>query len=64
MCKKRLEKTELEKSISDADTSVKFVEKKKTSTSSEWWQYYHHIIVNGHQLVILIVVYFCSLFNI
>jgi hypothetical protein len=50
MCKKLLTKTELEKPISDADTSVKFVEKKKTLTSSEWWQYYHHIIVNGHHL--------------
>jgi hypothetical protein len=49
MCKKLLTKTELEKLISDADKSVKFVEKKKTSASSEWWQYYHHIIVNGHQ---------------
>lgn len=48
MCKNLLTKTELEKLISDADASVKFVEKKKTSTSSELWKYYHQIIVNGH----------------
>ncbi len=49
MIKNLLPKSEIEKLISDGDSSLGFVEQKKTSKTGELWNLFHHVYVNNNQ---------------